>query len=269
LIRCPDSRVVQNERLRNGLYLMKVEAPSIARGALPGHFVMLKSLTPDWPYLKRPFSVYSSDGEAYLDLVYKVVGPATSVMARVKDGDRLELLGPCGNSFRVSGGRNRVIALAGGVGLPPLAFYCQKYSDFLDEITLILGATNRDELLLPINLVVQGVDLKPFTDDGSKGDRGTVVDGFRTLLEERSPDPDRTAVIACGPRRMLGGVAALCETEGLACTVCVEEVMACGVGACLACAVPSRAGGYLHACTDGPVFDAALIDWEKWLERSS
>jgi dihydroorotate dehydrogenase electron transfer subunit len=229
--------------------------------------MMLRGLGSDWPYLRRPFSIYASDGEAAIDIVYKVVGGATSLMSRMKPGMQFDLVGPLGKGFTASGEHSHVIALAGGIGIPPIGFYCQKYAGLHDSVTLIIGAKAREELLVPIGLVIHGVGVEAYTEDGSKGTKGTVCDGLRKALRRVASDTEYAKVIACGPREMLFRVAEMCRKRGIRCEVSVEEIMACGVGACLACAIPSAGGGYLHACKDGPVVDSSSIDWKRWLER--
>jgi dihydroorotate dehydrogenase electron transfer subunit len=255
-------RIIANEDLRGGFRLLRLEAPEIARDSIPGQFVLLKGLGAEWPYLRRPFSVYATDGETAIEIVYRVVGRATSVMAATATGE-YDLLGPLGNGFAVPAAGLTVIALAGGAGLPPMAFYCQKYAGLLEKVTLVIGARTKQELLVPVGLVAEGVDLRTYTDDGSKGSKGTAIDGFATALGPQG-DRGRLEVLACGPRDMLAAAAAACAGVGVRCWVSVEEMMACGVGACQGCAVPRLGGGYVHACTDGPVFDAALLDWRRW-----
>jgi dihydroorotate dehydrogenase electron transfer subunit len=261
-------RILANEALREGYYLVRLEAPAIAAQCQPGQFVLLKGLTPAWPYLRRPFSVYSTDGEATIEIVYKVVGRATSVMAATTEGE-YDLVGPLGAGFAAPQAR-QVIAVAGGAGLPPLVFYCQKYVGLVDKATLVIGARTARELLHPVGLVADGVEIKLYTDDGSKGGKGTAVSGLERALEAagdvlRGPSGAAAVeAIACGPRDMLRRAASVAAERGVPCQVSVEEMMACGLGACLACAVPRAGGGYLHACSDGPVFDARDIDWSAW-----
>jgi dihydroorotate dehydrogenase electron transfer subunit len=252
--------MLRNEPLRGGFHLVELESPAIARASNPGQFVLLKRSGADWPYLRRPFSIYSSDGDSSIEIVYKVIGRATAVMADARDGE-YDVLGPLGNGFVLRAGRTAVVAVAGGAGLPPIAFYCQKYVGALERVTLIIGAATTAELLLPMGLVAQGVDMRPYTEDGSKGTKGTALDGLAKAL--RAP-LGRTQVIACGPRQMLSGVAGLSSGAGVPCDVSVEEIIACGVGACLSCAVPRAGGGYLHVCSDGPVLDGSLVAWDKW-----
>jgi dihydroorotate dehydrogenase electron transfer subunit len=257
-IRC---RIIDNEALRGGFYLLRLDAPHIAADCVPGQFVLLRGLGADWPYLRRPFSVYHTDGDALIEIVYKVVGRATSVMAGTAEGE-YDILGPLGTGFAMPGGPHPVVAVAGGAGLPPVAFYCRKYAGLLDGITLVIGARTKAELLVPVGMTAEGIDIRPYTDDGSKGTRGTAAEGLDRALAEHN-DRSTLQVVACGPREMLARVAGTCAATGITCQVSVEEAMACGVGACMACAVPRSGGGYLHACSDGPVFDAGLIDWGR------
>jgi dihydroorotate dehydrogenase electron transfer subunit len=264
---CSIAKIVDNEQLRDGYYIMKLEAPSIAEECVPGQFIMLRGLVAGWPYLRRPFSVYSSDGETKVDIVYRVVGRATSIMSTMDVGEEFDLIGPLGRGFTPNETCAHAIAVAGGIGIPPIAFYCQKYVDLYEHITLVLGAPTREDLLVPVGLVVQGVKIATYTEDGSKGSRGTAIDGLAGVIGEMALEQDAVQIIACGPREMLCEVARLCREGRAACQVSVEEIMACGVGACLSCAVPAATGGYLHACKDGPVFDSSEIDWERWLDK--
>jgi dihydroorotate dehydrogenase electron transfer subunit len=259
------SEVTCNERIGEGCYLLGLRAPSIAVECSPGQFVLLRGLSREWPYLRRPFSVYSSDGESTIEIVYKAVGRATSLMAEMKGGEEMDLVGPLGEGFALAPGAKHAIALAGGIGIPPIGFYCQRYVDLLERITLVVGASTRRELLVPTGLVVQGVEILPYTEDGSKGSKGTVVDGLTHVLDRIGEPTDGVEAIACGPRDMLGKVARIAAAHSIPCQVSTEEVMACGVGACMSCALPAAGGGYLHVCKDGPVLDSTVIDWERWL----
>ncbi|MFH1312694.1 MAG: dihydroorotate dehydrogenase electron transfer subunit [Candidatus Eisenbacteria bacterium] len=263
---CSIAKIVDNEQLRNGYYTLRLEAPSIAGNCAPGQFIMLRGLVAGWPYLRRPFSVYSSDGESMVDIIYKVVGRATSIMSQMDAGGEFDVVGPLGEGFTPNETCTHAIAVAGGMGLPPIAFYCQKYVDLYEHVTLVVGAATREELLVPVGLVVQGVKIATYTEDGSKGSRGTALDGLAGAIGEMAMEQDAVQVVACGPREMLFEIARLCRERNVSCQVSVDEIMACGIGACLSCAVPAAKGGYHHACKDGPVFDSGLIDWERWLD---
>lgn len=259
---CSRAAIVTNERVADSFYLMNLEVGRMAADCNPGEFIHLRALTAEWPFLRRPFSIYSTDGEDRIEIVYKVVGKATSIMAETIPGDILDVMGPLGTSFTLRPGITRVVAVGGGVGIPPLVFYCRRYAGATDGIELLVGAKTAAGIMVPVSLLVEGVRVTYYTEDGSRGEEGLVTDGMGPAL--KGLDSGSAAVIACGPRGMLAEVARLAGKRGLACQVSVEEIMACGVGACLSCAVPRAGGGYFHACKDGPVFDSADIDWERW-----
>ena len=252
------SEVLGNERVADGFYLLKLAAPSIAARCEPGQFVLVRGLVAAWPYLRRPFSIYSSDGEAIIEIVYRVVGRATRAMRDMTEGDRFDVIGPLGTSF--SPPQGRAVGVAGGIGLPPIAYFCQRYAGFADGLTIIVGARSKHQLLVPVNLLVGGVEMVTVTEDGSRGMRGTAIDALRKVLETHTP----SQIVACGPVEMLRRVAEISRERSIRCEVSIEERMGCGIGVCLGCAVPASGGGYLHACCDGPVLPAEAIAWQKW-----
>jgi dihydroorotate dehydrogenase electron transfer subunit len=259
---CTRGAILSNERIAESFYIMKIEAGRMAAECVPGQFVHMRSLAAGWPFLRRPFSVYSTDGEGNIEIIYKVVGKATSMMADAVTGDIVDVMGPLGQGFSLRRGVSQVVAVGGGVGIPPLLFFCQRYGGVLDRIDLLAGARTAGGITVPVSLLVEGVRITYYTEDGSRGEKGLVTAGLGPAL--RGLGRGSAAVIACGPRGMLAGVARVAAERGLGCQVSVEEIMACGVGACLSCAIPRAAGGYFHACKDGPVFDSETIDWERW-----
>jgi dihydroorotate dehydrogenase electron transfer subunit len=259
---CKRAAILDNERVADSFYLMKLDVGPMASDCSPGEFVHLRSLTADWPFLRRPFSIYSTDGEGTIEIVYKVVGKATALMSDAIPGDVFDVMGPLGEPFALPAGASRVIAVGGGVGIPPLVFFCQRYAGALDEVHLLVGAKTAAEIIVPVSLIVEGVKVTYYTEDGSKGEMGLVTEGLGPALE--GLDQGSAEVIACGPRAMLAEVASIAREGGQNCQVSVEEIMACGMGACLSCAVPRAGGGYFHACKDGPVFDSQAIDWKRW-----
>ncbi len=253
--------VVANDRISNSFYLLRLAAPSIATQCEPGQFILIRGLVSSWPYLRRPFSVYSSDSEAMIEVVYKVIGRATQAMRGMVEGDRFDAIGPLGTSF--SPPRDTTIVVAGGIGIPPVAYYCQRYADYGGRMILIVAARDRSELLVPVNLLALGIEIITMTEDGSRGEKGTAIDGLQKALEAVGK-PSR--IVACGPVGMLRHIARISRQHSISCEISVEERMGCGIGACLGCAVPASSGGYLHACSDGPVLPAEAVDWGRWCE---
>jgi len=231
-------------------FLLRIGASQVAREAAPGQFLMFRVGPTYDPLLRRPFSVCRVVGEE-VEVMYRVVGRGTALLSERRPGEELKVLGPLGRGFRPPHGPPLLVA--GGMGVAPLIFWAQRLRELGYGPTVLLGAASAGELLGEGILREVGAEVRVATEDGSLGFRGTVVE-----LLERELEPSHF-VYACGPSGMLRRVVALVEAKGLPCQISVEEVMACGVGACMGCAVRARAGGYLLACKDGPVFDGEEV----------
>lgn len=251
--------LVRTEVLARDVIRLTFDAPEIAAAALPGQFVMIQIVPGKDPLLRRPFSIHQTNSDGYLQILFKVVGRGTELLAQVKAGEQLSLLGPLGKGF-VLGDLDKACLVGGGMGIAPMLFLASR---FLQQpgagaaLKVILGARNRQELE-PLLAGFQnlGVEVLAATDDGSLGHHGLVTD----VLKGLSLTPGFT-VYSCGPRPMMAAINHLCLQEKISCQVSVETVMACGMGACLGCAVPLKAGGYAHACSDGPVFESGDLLW--------
>ncbi|MCK5832501.1 dihydroorotate dehydrogenase electron transfer subunit [bacterium] len=247
--RVTEKRIVARDTLR-----LVVDAPSIAEVAVPGQFVMLgQSVPTSDPFLRRPFAIAGA-GWGRIELLIRVVGLGSALLASVDDNDQIKILGPLGNGFPTPSGE--VFLVAGGIGLAPLLFAERKWP----KSRLLYGESNRDWLC---DLSREKTCFwEVSTDDGSEGFRCTVVDLLKAKLEtEKAP------VYACGPEAMLSAVAELCKSVGVECYVSLEERMACGVGACQGCVIYTE-DGYKRVCKDGPVFSAQKVNWEALNDRS-
>jgi dihydroorotate dehydrogenase electron transfer subunit len=230
----------------------------------PGQFVMLGFPESIHPLLRRPFSIHRLvDVEGSLrgiELLYKIVGPATRRLSRLKAGESVSLLGPLGSAFVMPPGVRRIYLAAGGVGVAPLLFFAEHLAHRhrrTPECRLFLGGRSRDDLLCAEDFERLGITVVPTTDDGSCGDQCVVTSPLEEAIRSAPPD----LVLACGPRQMLACVLGIVRQHRIACQVSIETMMACGMGACLGCAVSNRRDEtrFLHACMDGPVFDAEEI----------
>jgi dihydroorotate dehydrogenase electron transfer subunit len=229
------------------------DCPALA-ASRPGQFVMLRG---DWgrdPLLPRAISILSADGDS-AELLVKIVGRATSRLAAARPGDRLSVLGPLGTSFPDPGPGERQVAIAGGCGVPPLLFHATRAAAAgrAGAITVLVGARGADDLVLTDRLGAIGVAHELATEDGSRGARGRVTDLLAPLLA------DRPTLLACGPDPMLRAVAAIAHARGLRAFLSLEGEMACGLGACLGCAVHGKEKPFLYACQDGPVIELARL----------
>ncbi|MBM4364198.1 MAG: dihydroorotate dehydrogenase electron transfer subunit [Deltaproteobacteria bacterium] len=193
-------------------------------------------------------------GGATPSVLIKVVGEGTTRMARAVPGEPFTLLGPLGNTFREPAAGRRPVLVAGGVGIAPLLFLARRLAESgRAPLAFYGGRTARD---LPLeDELAEVAEVHLATEDGSRGRRGRVTDLLAELL------PRDAEIFTCGPDRMMAAVAALAAERDVPCEVSLESPMACGYGVCLGCPVPTSAGGYLYACTEGPCVDARRISW--------
>ncbi len=207
--------------------------------------------------LRRPISVCvcgEDEPEDTARIVFEVRGEGTRWLAQRQVGDKLNVLGPLGNGFSITPD-DRLLLVGGGIGVPPLlgqAVYTAK------KAAAVLGFRSADRAMLVEDYRECCEAVYLCSDDGSLGRHGFVDAQLKDILEQ---DKDFTAVLACGPKPMLKNVARVAAEYGVPCQVSLEERMACGVGACLGCAVQMADGSMKHVCKDGPVFDAKEVDW--------
>lgn len=272
---CIECRIVRNEPVSSRYRLMSLCAPAIAAQARPGQFVQLRPFPQadagafeTHPLLPRPFAIYGvsgAAGRATIEIVYLVVGRGTEMMAALKPGDAATALGPLGVPFTVPGEADGLVAIGGGTGLAPLRFLLAGPVRANLSRHLVLGAREAAMHLDERTLDVPGCEVAIATDDGSAGFPGTAVDLAEQVLD--GLDAGRVQVYAAGPVPMMRAAWRLCQRRGLGCQVSLEAIMACGVGVCRSCVVdvtePDPATGLRRRaiCVEGPVFDAARLDW--------
>lgn len=249
-------RVAGRERVSVSMHRMTLDLDEAVR-FLPGQFCMLNFEGAREMVLSRPFSILRVDGRR-LDLLFKVVGAGTRLMADCRPGDAAVCLAPLGRPFPPPAGDLPHLLLAGGVGLPPLWAWRRRWGRDAD-LNLFGG---RDGADVPWDLLDDGwacsVDRPVDVPPGREAHAGTVVDLAGMLLDGETR-PRR--VLACGPAPLLRAAAELARGRGWDCFVSVEERMGCGYGVCRGCVVPrADGGGYLTACQDGPVFASTQVD---------
>ena len=270
---------------RLGIGLKKV--PSFK----PGQFIMLRITEQVDPLLRRPFGVYrilgsrvrgqgARDKGQGIEILYKVVGKGTRLMTGLKLGDKLDILGPLGNGFPLkdkgqgAGVKGKeIIMIAGGIGIAPFYLLGAGVKGQGARVKLLFGGKSKDDLPGLEDFKSLKIDMEISTDDGSVGKKGLVTDLL--MSELRTLNSELRTVYACGPKEMLKEVARIAEKADAPCYVSLDNVMACGIGACLGCAVKIRSQKsevrsftptsqiYKMVCKDGPVFDAREIEWEE------
>lgn len=246
--------VVSQKCIGTGVYSMIIKTEA-ANEAVAGQFVSIycKDKT---KLLPRPISICQINREdATIRIVYRVVGGGTEEMSAYKAGDSIELIGPLGNGF-MQRENKKAILIGGGIGIPPMVGLAEALKDKA-EVQIIAGY--RDELFLTEELQNSG-KLYIATEDGSVGTKGTVIDAIR------EQNIEGTVIYACGPTPMLRAIKEYAIKNNIECQLSLEERMACGIGACLACVCKSKEKDHhtnvnnKRICKDGPVFMAEEVE---------
>jgi dihydroorotate dehydrogenase electron transfer subunit len=268
-----DALVISHQESAQGTFRLRLKAPRIAREARAGQFMMLQAREGMDPLLRRPFSFHRIfAGEGLIDVLYRVVGRGTLMLSKIKPGARLNLLGPLGNGFSLPSPKaSPVLLVAGGIGIAPLfELMAQLRAGNKDgDIRLLYGARTAAELLSEEDLKDFGGVVHFSTDDGTSGYHGYVTQLLQDVAGGMQQKP--VMLYACGPLAMQRHVGAWALTNGVDAQLSLESLMACGIGACLGCALPaispdapdSTEDHYVHVCKDGPIFPAGAIQWHK------
>jgi len=278
-------RIIFNRKISSDYYKMRVFCPEIASRAKPGQFVMVRVHQLLDPLLRRPFGIHgiSSEKGGYrrenhpscIEILYRIAGKGTRVLSERKKGGEIELLGPLGKGFCLRQNINTAIMVAGGIGVAPLFSLAQTLKEVKDthtehiEIIVLIGGETKADILCLKEFKKLGAKVEISTNDGSLGAKGVVTNLLSDFLANfTSSDSHNVQLFGCGPLPMLKALSDVALSHDLSCQISLESRMACGVGACLGCAVPTvpgkRGGGeiiYQRVCKEGPVFDSTVIQW--------
>ena len=249
------AKILSQNKIADGIYSMWIETTA-AKEAKPGQFIDVY-VNDDSKLLPRPISICEVKDDS-LRIVYRVVGGGTKIMSTYQEGDEIQIIGPLGNGFDMKDGK--AILVGGGIGIPPMVELAKNLSERKGKENVISVMGYRDELFL-VDELEQFSTVVIATEDGSTGTKGTVIDA----LDENGVDGD--VLYACGPIPMLKALKDWANGKGIECQISLEERMACGIGACLACVCKTKEKDEhsnvcnKRICKDGPVFDANEIDF--------
>jgi dihydroorotate dehydrogenase electron transfer subunit len=278
-----DARVIAHSHFEGDQHVLRLHAPRCAARATPGSFVHLRCAA-ELP-MRRPLSIMRAQRqEGWIELLYKVTGAGTRALRHAAPESALSVLGPIGVGFTPHPDRPRVLAIGGGVGIPPMIFLAERLSEDASRgwkpLVLMGSELPFPFRVRPSTILVPGVPAPvigcmPLLDDMGVPSRLATLAGFagcfdgyvtelaRAWLAARTAEQvAETEIFACGPVPMLAATARLARQFGVPCQVALEEFMACAVGGCAGCAVAVRtaAGTAMkRVCVDGPVFDAAAV----------
>lgn len=244
--------VISQDKISDGIFDMWIETANIAEKAVPGQFISVYTKDPS-KLLPRPISICETDGRR-LRIVYRVAGAGTEQFSNYKAGDSIRIMGPMGNGFPLKEDA-KAILIGGGIGIPPMLELSKR---LYGEKTIVLGYRNSDTFL-DKDLKIYG-DIVIATDDGSLGTHGTVIDAIK------ANGVTGDVIYACGPTPMLRAIKKYAEENGIEAYISLEERMACGIGACLACVCKSvekdehSQVNNKRICKEGPVFNAKEVE---------
>ncbi len=248
--------IVSQEKLASDVFSMWIQTKDIAKNARAGQFISVYSKDGS-RLLPRPISICEVEGDR-LRIVYRTVGKGTKEFSEYGAGDTLDVMGPLGNGYTKL--NKKAILMGGGIGIPPMLELARELKNGgydVSDADIVLGY--RDELFLNEELAQYG-RVTIATEDGSAGTKGNVLDAIKA--EGIKGD----VIYACGPTPMLRAIKAYAKENRIECYLSLEEKMACGIGACLACVCKSKEiddHSHVHnkrVCKEGPVFNAEDVE---------
>ena len=252
-------QILSNERDTDLYFRLVVRAPGIAPQVQPGQFAHVRIQPLSDALLRRPFSIFQVEGETF-SILYKAVGKGTEALSRMRAGETLGAIGPLGHGFSVPDAAGPTpLLVAGGYGMAAMYLLAQRSGR---KGIAFVGGRRQVDILCRAEFRALGWDVRVTTEDGSQGEKGLVT---QPLLAELQSDATNRKLFACGPTPMLRAVGGIAEEYGVPAELSMDEHMCCGVGVCLTCVIPVKAGDgweYQRTCTEGPVFDARRVLWE-------
>lgn len=253
--RVQDLTVAGNISLNKRHFLLDLIAPEPLPMMLPGQFVQV--LVEDSPttFLRRPFSIHQVDhSRNSIRLLCQIKGEGTRHLSLLKEGARLNVIYPLGNSFSLPAVKE-VLLVGGGCGVAPLLFMARFLNQNRIRPTILVGFRTKEEVSEIEEYASYG-EVYITTDDGTEGEHGLVVD-HSILQKERLPFKK---IYCCGPDAMMQAIARLAQMQEIDCEVSLENTMACGFGVCLCCITPTDKGNE-RVCVEGPVFNTRRLKW--------
>lgn len=261
--------IVKKESLANSIYLMDIKAPRVAKNCYPGQFVIVKM---DEKGERIPLTICDYDREAgTVTIVFQALGSSTKLMATYEEGEAFrDFTGPLGHKSELIDMpreeilQKNILFVAGGVGAAPVYPQVKWMKENGYDVDCIIGARNKDLIILEDRMRALAKNLYITTDDGSYGFHGNVNDCIKDLVNNQGKKYD--LVIAIGPMIMMKFVCILTKELGIKTIVSMNPVMVDGTGMCGACRL-TIGNEVKFACVDGPEFDGHLVNFDEAMKR--
>lgn len=282
--------IAENRPLTGGHFLLSLYSPRQAQATRPGQFAMVRLLGRSDVLLRRPMSIYDVKPEKrrarnpgqkpsrnvspapprIIQLLYKIVGRGTRLMAELEAGDRVGLLAPLGHGFfkeeYLAEARNadEVLHIAGGIGIAALLLPARELAAAGIRQRLFFGGRTKSDLVGVSDFRPLVTEVALSTEDGSRGQRGFVTRPLESFLAQHPGK--KYLMLVCGPWGMLSAAVEIARKFHHPCLLSMENRMGCGLGVCLGCSIRVVGEGhaaYQRVCTEGPVFRADQVVWGK------
>ena len=255
------NKILSKQRLSQEVFRMEIEAREIAEARKPGQFIILQ-MGGDFGE-RIPLTIADADPEkGSITLIFQAVGETTHRLALLNEGDSIEnLLGPLGKPTDIKN-YGKVVCVGGGIGVAPLFPIVQGMKNAGNEVKVIMGARNKDLLIMEEDMKATADEVIVVTDDGSYGRKALVTEPLKELCETYKPD----CVVIIGPPIMMKFAALTTKPFGIHTIVSLNTIMIDGTGMCGGCRV-TIGGKTKFVCVDGPEFDGHQVDWDNMLLR--
>lgn len=256
-------KILRKEVLNPTVTLMDIEAPFVAKKALPGQFIILRV---DEQGERIPLTVADYDREkGIVTIIFQVVGGTTGLLNNKEEGEYIQdFVGPLGKPTEIEG-LKKVCVVGGGVGCAIAYPIAKALSESGAVVHSVVGFRNKDLVILEDEFAKASERLVMMTDDGSHGEKGLVTDALKKLIEEGNQYDE---VICIGPIIMMKFICKLTKEYGIKTMVSMNPIMVDGTGMCGGCRL-TVGGETKFACVDGPDFDGHLVDFDEAMKRGS
>ncbi len=252
--RIEDLNIVENKRISTDFNILELQGDKELPIIKPGQFVQVRVDGSPETFLRRPISIHDVDYKRNtIKLLIQVAGSGTLKLSQLRVGDKLNLVYPLGNSFSTPETGEKILLVGGGCGIAPLLYLGKHLKSIGYQPDILLGFRNRSRII-EFDAYSEIGTVYLTTEDGSQGEKGYVTD--HSVLSEVGYD----RIYCCGPDSMMRAVAGYAIRQNAVCEVSLENLMACGIGACLCCVVDTIKGN-LCSCIDGPVFNITDLKW--------
>jgi len=255
-------RILKKQELSPGILEYDIEAPRVAKKALPGQFIVLRV---NEEGERVPLTIADFDREkGIVTILFQVVGASTGLLASLKEGDSiLDFVGPLGQPSELSNHMGTVVFVGGGIGVAPVYPIARAAHELGNKVISILGAKTKDILIFEERMRAISDEVLITTDDGSYGIKGFVTNAIEELVKRGEKINQVTAI---GPGVMMKSVAEATRPYGIKTIVSLNPIMVDGTGMCGGCRV--QVGEETKfACVDGPEFDGHLVDFQGLMAR--